>query len=176
MAQSQGTLPRDGNNVPIQGLGMVVTKSLTFSANGAQTLPIFKITGSVRIDALYGVVLTALGSNHTAASWRLNDQTAQIYLTAVGGTTLSSAPAGSVVIKNVLVATAVTLKSSAAGAILEPATVNENIFSPIILTQKAGGIETDIEYCYTTNNSSAGKIQFFCGFTPLSADGDVSAV
>ena len=175
MAQSQATLPRDGNNVPVQGLGMVVTKSLTFSANGAQTLPIFTVTGSVLVRALWGVVTTAIGSNHTAASWRTNDQTAQIYLTAVGGTAVSSAPVGSTVNKIGLVATALDLDSSAAAVVEEGTSVGLPYFQEFRICAK-NTATTQIEYCYTTNNSSGGVIKFFCGFTPLSTDGDVSAV
>lgn len=169
---------RDANRVPITNNGIIVTKSITLSGNNTTVnVPIFSITGTVEVVALYGIVTTVLGANHTASAFRLNDQTAQIYLTAVGGTDISAAPVGSMIIKNVLVATAVTLKSASAGAILEPTTVNQNIFSPVILQQKTGGVETDIEYHYaTTDTPTSGAIEFFCGFVPISDGSGVAAL
>lgn len=131
-------------------------------------VPIFRVTGSVFVKRIYGVVLVVLGANHTAAALRTNDQTAQIQLTAVGGTVLSAAPVGSLIVKDGLAAAAITLKSSAAGAVLEPATVDQEPFSPFTVTQKTGGVNTDIEYHYaTTDAPTSGQIQFFCEYVPL---------
>lgn len=173
-----GAFPRDANRVPIPTFGLQVIKSLTFSgSNTTVNTAIFKITGTIQLVSLYGIVTTVLGANHTASAFRINDQTAQIYLTAVGGTDISTASVGSMIIKNVLVATAITYKSGAAGAILEPATVNQQLFSPIILQQKTGSIETDIEYHYaTTDTPTSGAIQFFAGYIPLSANGALDAL
>lgn len=172
------SFPRDANRVPITRNGLQVIKSYTFIGNNnTYNIPIFKVTGTIELRSLYGIVTTVLGANHTASAFRLNDQTAQIYLTAVGGTDISAAPVGSMIIKNVLVATAITLKSAAAGAILEPTTVNQDIFSPIMLMQKTGGVETDIEYHYaTTDTPTSGAMTFFAGFVPVSSDGNLTAL
>lgn len=177
MALTDATFSRDGNYVPIQQFGLMVTRPTTFSSTGTLVIPIFKITGTVYVNALYGVVTTVLAANHRASAFRINDQTSQIYLTAVGGTTLDSAPVGSVIAKVDLVSAAVTLKSSAAGAILEPTTLETMLFSPIMLTQKTGGIETDIEYRFTSStNPTTGAMTFVCGFIPISPDGNVTAI
>jgi len=149
------------------------TQSLTAN-NTTASIPLFGITGTVLVRALWGVVTTVLSSNVTAAFWRLNDQTAQIALTAAGGTTLSAAPVGSLIMKTGLVAAALTLKSSAAGAILEPTTLETVVESPIILTKK-GAAATNIEFTYTSTNTPAtGALQFFLRYVPLSADGAVT--
>jgi hypothetical protein len=173
-----GTFPRDANRVPITRNGLLVTKSYTFiGSNNTYNIPIFKIAGIVEVRALYGVVTTAIGVNHTASAFRLNDQSAQIYLTAVGGTDISAAPVGSMIIKNVLLATAVTLKSAAAGFVLEPSVVNQDIFSPVIVSTKTALTTTTIEYHYaTTDTPTTGAMTFYCGFVPLSTDGDISPV
>lgn len=152
-------------------------KSLTTSANNTtSTNALFRITGTVRIIRLYGVVTTVLSSNHTAAYWRQNDQTAQVNITLNTGTTLSSAPVGSFIAKTGLAASALVLKSSAAGAILEPSAAEELTFSECILTQK-NGANTDIEYVYsTTNTPASGVIQFFIEYEPLSADGAITVL
>ncbi len=149
--------------------------SKTLSANNTSANPpIFRVTGSIWVLKLYGVVTTVLGSNNTAASFRLNDQTAQIALTAAAGTTLSAAPVGSMILKDSLAATALTLKSSAAGAVDEPAAANQPLFQEFAITKKTGA-NTDIEFRYTTTNTpTSGVIQFFLEWVPLSADGAVT--
>lgn len=178
MAQTQGVLPRDANNVAVQRYGLVASKSVSFSANGTVAVPIFTIKGSVLINSLYGVVTTAIGSNHTAAHWRVNDQTAtNVVISAAAGTTVSSLPAGSLLTRRSLVSVALVATSAAAGALSDPVAATAPDYPmPFVLVQKTGNIETDIEYVYTTNNSSTGTIKFYANFTPLSDDGDVIAV
>ncbi|MCR4343331.1 MAG: hypothetical protein NUV44_01065 [Candidatus Scalindua sp.] len=174
MATSTSSFWRDGNRVPITQNGVIVSKDITFTTDGTVVKALFTVTGSVMVNALYGVVTTALGSNHTAASFRINDQTAQVYLTAVGGTTLSSIAAGSFIIKDKLVAVAVTKIDNAAGVVTESATAGIPLFSPVIITKKTAAL-TQIEYRYITNNTSLGAMTVYCGFIPLSGDGDVAA-
>lgn len=178
MASATSSFWRDGNRVPITNLGLMVEK-MAFPINANNTTvnpPLFTITGTVLVTALYGVVKTALGVNNTAASFRINDQTAQTYLTLLAGTTLSAAPAGSVIIKTGLAAAAVTLKSSAAAAILESATVNQQVFTPVMITAKVGAL-TQIEFKYTTTDTpTTGVMDFYCAYIPISDDANIVAV
>jgi hypothetical protein len=167
---------RDANRVPITQNGLLVKKSYTFSSTGTLVVPIFSITGTVLVNALYGIVTTVLAGNHRVGAFRINDQTAQVQITSATGPTMDAAPVGSMIIADVLAATAASFKSSAAGAVLQPATAGVNIFSGSIITQKTGSIETDIEYRFTSStNPTTGAMDFFCGFIPLSADGNVTA-
>jgi len=175
MATTTATFWRDANRVPITQFGVVVSRPTSFTTDGTVVIPLFHITGAVLVNALWGVVTTALGSNHTAASWRLNDQGAQIYLTAAGGTTLSSDAAGSVILKDKLVAVAVTELNNTDGVVSETATAGIPVFSPFVLVKKTAAT-TDIEYRYITNNTSLGAITFYCAFVPLSSDGDVTVI
>lgn len=152
------------------------TKVLTLTGdNTTVNAPIFTITGAVMVTRLWGEVTTDLGNNHTIASFRLNDQTAQIYLTAIGGTTLSSLKAGSIILKKDVVSAALTKIDNAAGAIAEPTTLETMIFSPIILVKKTAAV-TQIEYRYaTTNTPTTGVIKFHVSFYPLSDDGNIQA-
>jgi len=168
---------RDANRVPITTDGLITTDAQVLSGNNATVaVPIFGITGSVEIRGLWGIVTTAL-QNHTAAAWRVNDQTAQLDITLNTGTSLTNAPVGSLIVKKGLAAAALTLKSAAAGAISEPTTLETNIHSPFVLTQKTGGIATNIEYVYaTTDTPTTGAIQFFLRWLPLSSDAAVTAL
>lgn len=169
-----GLLPLDANGNPIQTDGVVAKKSHTLvGSNETAVVPLFRITGNIEVKALYGVVRTILGSNNTAADFRLNDQTSQIVLTAAAGTTLSSAPAGSIIARKALAATALTLKSAAAG-VEEAASAGQGFFSPVLLTKKATA-NTDIEFVYTTTQEpTSGVIEFFLRYLPLSADAKVT--
>ena len=177
MATASGSIQRDANRVPVQNNNIQVYKDLTLSgSNTSVVAPIFTITGCVNITGIYGVVTTDLGANHTAASWRLNDQAAQVAITAVGGTTLSAKKAGSVIIKVGLAAAALTLIDNAAGRINEPTTLETMVFSPFVATKKTAAT-TQIEYLYTTTDTpTSGVIRFFVNYLPISDDGNVAAV
>jgi hypothetical protein len=170
---------QDNNRVPITTDGITISKTIAFAGDDATVAtPIFSITGAVEVRALYGVVTTALGANHTAAHWRLNDQTAtDVVLTAAAGTTLNGASVGAMVLKVGKAAAALTYKTADAATILEPTTLETMVFSPFILSQKTGGIETDIEYVYTTDDdSTSGAIKFYIRWLPLSSDGAITAL
>lgn len=171
MTNFDALVDRDGNGIPVYSDSpFKVSKAVTFTTDGTVIKPLFTLTGSVMLTRIWGVVTTDLGSNHTAASLRLNDQTAQVYLTAVGGTTLSSIKAGSMVVKDKLVAVAVTKIDNVAGAVTETATAGIPVFSPVVLTKKTAAV-TQIEYRYITNNTSLGAMTFYASYLPLTADG-----
>jgi hypothetical protein len=175
MSTSTSSFWRDGNRVPITQKGIVVSEQATFTANGTVTYPIFHVTGTVLVLSLYGVVTTAIGSNHTAAYWRINDQGATPAITLATGTTISTAGVGSVLAKFGLAGAALTLINNSAGRVNEPTTLETDLFSPFSVMKKTGAV-TDIEYCYTTNNTSLGEIKFYAGFIPVTEDGDLTAV
>lgn len=148
----------------------IVTVTSTKTTNASNTtahVPIFRITGTVRILKLYGIVGTVLSSNHTAASFRLNDQTAQIQITSVAGTAASAAPVGTTIQKTGLAALAVSVDSAAAGAIREPTAAETVVQSEFDVVAK-NGANTDIEYNYTTTNTPAtGSITFVVEYQSL---------
>lgn len=161
-----------GTNYPY-----VSQTTLTTNANNTTVNPpIFTITGAVEIQKIWGVVATALGSNQTAAYWRLNDQAAQVNITLNTGTAVSSAAAGSVIAKAGLAAAALVLINNSAGRVNEPTTLETTYFSPFTVVKKTAAT-TQIEYVYTTTNTpTTGAIQFFVQWVPISADGNVIGV
>lgn len=177
MSTAQGAFSRDANRVPITTDGLSAINTITLSANNTTAqVPVFHIIGSVEIRGLWGVVTTDLGANHTAAYWRLNDQTAQANITLNTGTTLSAIKAGSVIVKKGLVAAALTKLDNVAGVISEPTTLETPYFSPFVFLKKTAAV-TDIEYVYSTTDApTTGAIQFFIRYLPLSADANITAV
>lgn len=152
-----------------------VSKSLTAS-NETLAVPVFRITGSVEVRSLFAVVTTVVGANHTAAYFRLNDQTAQSDITLSTGTTISSAAVGSILVKKGLAAAALTLLTSAQERVSEPTTLETAYFSPFIVVAKPAA-NTDIEYVYsTTTQPTTGAIQFFLRWLPLSAGSGVATI
>lgn len=144
----------------------------TINANNTTAnVQLFLIDGSVYITKLYGVVTTALGSNHTGAYFRLNDQTAQIDLTlSTGGSTLSSFVEGSVVAKTGSAALVATVKNASAGALIDSGLTGFCFIAK-------NGANTYIEYTYsTTNTPTSGQIDFFVEWEPLSSSGTIYAV
>lgn len=153
------------------------TTSKTLTGNNTTVAtPIFTVTGSVEILALYAVITTVLGSNVTATHFRLNDQTAQPVITAAAGTALSSLAAGSWFYRRGLAATALTAVDNAAGRVNESTATNLDDFSPVVLTKKLAAT-TQVEFVYTTTNTpTSGVISFFAKWRALSADGDLVGV
>ncbi len=173
---SRGAFPRDDNDVPVTLGGLQSTETITLTANGTTAnIPLFHITGTVMVTGLWGVVTSVIGANHTAGLFRLNDQTAQVAITA-SGVTLSGLAAGTTFYKHGLAAAAATLLDNAAGRVSEPTTLETLVFSPFIAMKKTGAV-TDIEYEYATSDTpTSGNIQFFCQWVPVSADGRVTPV
>lgn len=150
---------------------ILVSSSKTLVANNTTAhVAIFGVTGEVDLIGLWGVVTTTLGANQTAAGFRLNDQSAQVDITLATGTTISAAPAGSMIARTALAATAMTYKSAAAGAVMEPnAATTTDTLLPIVLIQKTGSVATNVEFSYTTTDTpTSGVVKFFARYIPLS--------
>lgn len=170
---------RDANNVPIADDGVMVSKAITLSGNNTTVAtPIFQLTGSVEVRALYGVVMTTLGSNVTAAYWRLNDQTAQVSISLATGTTLSTYAVGSLLSRRSIASVALFGQNSVATTVHDPvAATAPSYFMPFAIAQKTGGVQTNIEFVYTTTNTpTTGAITFYCRYIPLSEDAKLVAV
>lgn len=167
----------DNNRVPITTDGIVLNTSQTLTGNNTTVaVPLFHIVGSVEIRGLWGIVTTDLGANHTAAYWRLNDQTSQVNITLNTGTTLSAIKAGSTITKKGLATAALTKLDNAAGVVSEPTILETTYFSPFVMVKK-NAATTDIEYVYSTTDApTTGAIQFFVRFLPLSADGTIIVI
>jgi len=153
-----------------------VKKSLTLTANN-ETLSqnVFTLTGAIYVLGIWGEVTTVIGSNHTAAHLRLDDQTAQIVITAAAGITLSSLAAGTMFAKLGLAAAALTLMSNAARATGQGAAQDDLCLQTFQVVKKTGAT-TDIEYRYSTTNApTTGVILFNAVWLPLSSDGNLVA-
>jgi len=147
----------------------------TNANNTTANVPLFRVTGIVRILKLYGVVTTVLGATHTLAFFRLNDQTAQPAITLAVGPTLSAAAVGTIIGKLGLAAAALTASTAAAGRVVEPTTLETLAFSEFLVVAK-GGANTDIEYSYATLDApTSGAIQFFVEYQAISANGALVA-
>lgn len=166
----------DANNRILQNTNYGITSTVSQTLAGSNTTvttALFHISGTVEVRALYGVVTTVIGANHTAGLYRLNDQTAQVSITT-SGATLSGLAVGTTIVKKGLAAAALVLLDNAAGRVSEPTTLETNYFSPFVVMKKTAAT-TDIEYSYaTTDTPTSGVIQHFLRWLPLSLDGNVT--
>lgn len=174
--QVSAAFNRDANHVPITTDGVQSNAFQTLVGNNTAGIatPIFGVAGSIEVRALWAVVTTDIGANHTAAYWRMNDQTAQPAITVSTGTTLSAIKAGSMIVKKGLAAAALTKIDNAAGVVSEPTTLETTFFSPFTFTKKTGAA-TNLEYVYSTTDApTSGVLQHFLRWLPLSADANVT--
>lgn len=175
---AQGAVLRDDNDNPIQGTGITISNSKTLVGNNTAgiAVPIFTVTGSVQVLALWGNITTTLGANNTAAYWRLNDATNQSSITASSGTALSAAAAGSIIVKKDLASAALTLLSNSQERISEPTTLETFYFSPFVAVAKAA-VTTNIEFLYsTTDTPTVGVINFYVQYIPLGQGSKIQTV
>lgn len=147
------------------------TKTINGTAAASPNIvPIFRITGNVQIVRLSGNVTTAL-ANHTAASFRVNDQTVQTQVTSLAGSSCTNFVSGSYIYKGAAAGTAVSARNSNVAQI-----VDSGSFVGFFVQAK-NGANTDIEYVYTTTDSpTSGVIEFRCDWTPLSSGALVVAI
>jgi len=172
-----GAFGRDENFVPVTQLGIRATELVTLTGNNTTVaVPIFSVTGSVLINAIYGVVTTALGNN-TAAYWRLNDGSNTSNITLNTGTTLTGAVAGATIVKKGLAAAALTLINADQERVSEPTTLETIFFSPFVAQQITGSVATNIEFVYTTSDTpTTGALTFIVGWIPLTPGSKVASI
>ena len=178
MSVIDGFVRRDANGYPLEG-GIVLSKAATLDAsNTTASEKLFKVTGSVLVKRLYGIVEVALSSAITAAHWRTDDQTAQVAISLATGTTLSSFAIGSLIVRKSVVAVALTGDNASAAKVTDPvAATAPDVFMPFVVTQKTGAVLTEIEFRYTTTNTPAtGRIGFYIEYIPLTPDSRVDLV
>ena len=167
----------DGNGRPIYGDSPFrVIKDVTFTGdNETVVTPIFTITGVVMVTRLWGVVTTTFGANHTDAHWRINDQTAHDQVITKSTTLdLSAISAGACIFKHGLAAAVAKYASADAAVFIEPTTLETQMFTPFVVTQKTGDIQTDIEYVYTTTDTpTTGAMRFYISYYPLTQNSKI---
>jgi len=144
-------------------------KLLALSGNaGAHIDNLFLVTTPVEISRLWGVVETALAAGLTAAYLDLWDGALSVPLT-LNTADISSLPAKSLVAKQDVAATALTVQSSATGAIIEPVAGVEPM-APLIIIPKSA-VATYIRLRYTSAGVSSGAIRFGVEYRSLGSGG-----
>lgn len=152
-------------------LGASASKSL--SGTGTVVVPVFRFTGVVRVYQFWGVITSKIGSDHDSAYIRLNDGSVIVNLSSSGGgrINLSNFAVGSFFEKVDLADQPLKGANASAAGFLEPAGgAGQEISTPFDVVSKNGGTTT-LEYVYTTNNASAGAIEFFVQFLPFTVSG-----
>ena len=147
MANITGTYQRDANRVPITNLGLTATKSITYSASTTGA------TGATTLFTVTGLVnirLMAVCSTSLTGSGTIEAGISGATAIAIAQTTGTDIDTGEIWLDTT------------------PAT-NEAYPSGIILNG------SDIIQTIATNTLTAGVLKYFCIWSPISSDGNVSA-
>lgn len=157
--------------MPVPGITQVATASNVvfkpLTLDGSGTYDLFQITGVVYVGYIYGIVTTATPANTTAASLQLFPTGgAAIQLTSLAGSNISSLPAGSMIIKDLLAANAISVADNTLGFLSEQ---SGEVFASFAVGKKTGAV-THIRLNVTEAGSS-GAITWFVNWVPLSSDG-----
>jgi hypothetical protein len=132
--------------------------------NTTASVNLFKLTGSVNVKKIYGV-LTAKTTlaNMTAVSFDLNDSTATVQITKADGV-MSTALVGAVIAKQASNATTASINLAATGTIMDG--VNSGFYE-FVATQK-NGANTYLRFTYTTTDAPiACTFKFFVEYESL---------
>lgn len=174
---SSGSMLRDDNDQPIQGFGVTLSNSKTLTGSGATVaVPLFSVTGTVSVLALWGNVTTALG-NCTATAWRLNDGSAQSDITLATGTSLTNATAGSIILRRLLATNALNFDNASQERVQDAGGTGVSNFSEFVAVQKTAGVATNIEFVYTTSDTpTTGVINFYIQYVPLGAGSKITTI
>ena len=157
-------------------MGITVTSTHAMVGNNTTVhLPVFQVTGTVRLIQVYGIVTVALGANHTASNFSFTDLSNTNALSANATTPASAAPPGTLIGVLGPSATATAVVSSSQARAGSPS-ANLELFQEYGAVANAT-TATYIGYSYaTTDTPTTGTIEFFCVYQPLSIGAAVVAV
>jgi len=144
-----------------------VRKSITLA--GAGDYNIFKVTGTVQVNLIYGIITTAIAAATTDANLNLfptGGAAIPITLGGGGGRDISSYTVGSYLSRIASATTMFAGNDASTGIALH---TNGNIYSMFVCGQKTG-IETHIRLSVAGAGGS-GVILWVCDWEPLSDDG-----
>jgi len=147
----------------------------TFAGGGGSFDNLFKITGSVQIEYIFGDVDVVLSADIDDIYLEAYDGTNAVEITdnGGGGTDVSNAGVGSLIIKTEKATAGITLYNSSQVRVGE----NTNFRRPRIpffITQKSGA-DTYIRVVYS-GVATSGKIHWHCKWEPVDEDGFVEAI
>ena len=148
----------------------IVYKTITFAGGSPGGVNVFKITGIVEIEFIYGHVTTVLNADVDNLKLEISDGS-ETNLTTTAD--VSSAPVDSFIGKTSDVASAITYDSSASAYVIE----NSNYRDPqvkFVIGAKTG-TSTYIR-CNVSGVATDGAIHWHCKYQPISDDGFLEAV
>ena len=152
----------------------VATSLAGFIANNeTASYNVAQITGTIVLKNIHIEIVSALSANVTNFYLDIWDGTTSTPITKATGLTLSSAPAGSMIIRTEDSSEVMTFRSGATAFILE----NTSYKSPqteVIVGQKGDDTATYLRMTYTTTDTpSSGTIRGYIEWEPKTDDGFV---
>ena len=146
-------------------------KEVTFITTGAQTYNLFRVYGSVLIDAISAHIETAICVNMTAFHLEIDDGTAQVDVTKNDGV-ISSLPVGSYLVKDDKSGETIAIVSAAAGALQDEWDAKKAAFSVTEKNVAGSPVATYIRLsCTSTTDPPTGELHFHVEWKPLTDAG-----
>ena len=149
-----------------------IHKNIVF-AGAPTTYNIFKITGTIQISSVYGVVSTQIANTSSVAHLQLYSTGGTVVLTkAVGGPDLDSLPVGTTIYKVGDAGVVLATNNSTTPSLIEFGT--KSPAAPIVITADAD--QTTYVRLSITAALASGQIDWHCIWKPISDDGFLAAV
>jgi hypothetical protein len=144
-----------------------VQKVLTFTDNAGTDIrkAAFTLTGTV--EAVFYLKVTSDFGNHTNPQLVLSDGVNDVYLSASGGSTLNSAPPGSMALRTGLAASALTIAKAGQVRGLDPATAGNDVLCKEVLVAMAGGTSTVYWEFDTGDSPTSGAAILYAEYKSL---------
>lgn len=145
----------------INTVGYVLEKEVTLNANNdSQSFSLFKVTGSITIESIRGVVTDATVLNNCTAVKLYLDDGANPKNISDDGAILSGAGVGSIILKDQIALNNLTIVLSTECRVTERGNVDD-MHQPFEVTQK-NGVDTYLKFSYeTTDTPINAKIKWF---------------
>jgi len=156
-----------------------ISKEINIAQAGAGTWEynIFKVTGTVLIHSIYGIVETALTGSNTVCYLDIYSANGEEVITKATGVTLGTAVVGSFVGRIDDDGTALAFHDATGSAgMIDAVAANNQSFR--LIEDRTGGthVDTYIRFIHTTAAASTGLIDWYVKWSPISDDGFLAAV
>jgi hypothetical protein len=154
--------------------GRQVRKSIKLQGDGATTLDLFSVTGSVNIISLCMVATTVTDATTLQlVKFETDDETAQVALT--GAVLSSGIVEGAIWCKDNAAAQPLVLDDPTAALVSEPL-AGEHMFYPARVVQKTGGVTTVIRVSFTGDANTDVDVIVTIEYKALAPNSGIQAV
>ena len=155
-----------------------VSKEIDITQGGANTYQynLFKVTGTVKINSIIGIVETVLVGSNTDCYLDVYSTNGQTDLSKDTTLTLGTALVGATVARLDKADKVLTFADADAPGLLDEIDTKKEGFRLVEDRTGAAHVATYIRFIHTTDGASSGEIDWYVDWEPVSDDGFLAAV